>query len=247
MKKLFSTQLVLLIGLNVIYSVGFSQTIIDYQTWTGASGCNIFASPTSVPATINGTNGTITHITTIGQPVFNSLNKSVDLESKIVNVSQYQGTEYLLLVDFKQYYSYKITFNAALIKPQQTEPNALLRIDLNNGANGWNTLCNGTEIINPNGSGNLKQSQQIADIVFNDYVFNYYSLLSFESNLLIAAIPQAGTSTQKILIRKITIEETPPPVTFTLPTSTIFECGNTTPQTFTVTNVYGTTGITDYT
>lgn len=56
-----------------------------------------------------------------------------------------------------------------------------------------------------------------------------------------------GTATSWILIKKVTITETPPSVSFTLPTTTSFACGSTTPQTFTVTNVYGTAGITDYT
>ncbi|HET7115470.1 MAG TPA: hypothetical protein VFI29_03225 [Hanamia sp.] len=122
-----------------------------------------------------------------------------------------------------------------------------VRLDLNNGGNGGNTLCNGTGVIDASGSGGLKQSQQITSTTFTDYIFNYYSLASFEPYLVIAAIPQIGISSQTILIRKITIEETPPPVSFTLPVSLSFQCGSTTPQTFAVTNVYGTTGITNYT
>lgn len=137
--------------------------------------------------------------------------------------------------------------NAARIKPTQTEPNVLLRLDLNNGGNGGNTLCNGTGIIDASGSGGLKQSLQITSTTFTDYVFNYTSLLSVEPYLVIAAIPQSGISNQTILIRKITIEETPPAVTFTLsPSSPTISCGSTTPQTFTVTNVHNTPNVTNH-
>ena len=47
-------------------NAGIAQTIINYETWTGASGCNIFANSTNVPAAINGTNTTIAHLTAIG-------------------------------------------------------------------------------------------------------------------------------------------------------------------------------------
>lgn len=125
MIKIIASRLYLLVLLNIFTSIGFSQTIINYQTWTGASGCNIFASSTNVPATINGTNSTIAHLTAIGQPTYDNLDKSINLVSEIVNGSQNQGTEYTTTVNFKQGYSYKITLNAALIKPTQTEPNAL--------------------------------------------------------------------------------------------------------------------------
>ncbi|HET7115471.1 MAG TPA: hypothetical protein VFI29_03230 [Hanamia sp.] len=125
MIKIIASRLYLLVLLNIFTSIGFSQTIINYQTWTGASGCNIFASSTNVPATINGTNSTIAHLTAIGQSTYDNLDKSINLVSEIVNGSQNQGTEYTTTVNFKQGYSYKITLNAALIKPTQTEPNAL--------------------------------------------------------------------------------------------------------------------------
>ena len=66
-----------------VNKVGLSQTIINYETWTGASGCNIFSSSTNVPATINGSNTTIAHLTAIGQPTYDNVNKSVNIISRI--------------------------------------------------------------------------------------------------------------------------------------------------------------------
>jgi len=158
-------------------SVSYSQTIINYQTWTGASGCNIFSSPTSVPVTINGVNSNLTHLTAIGQPTYDNLDKSVNLVSETINSSQNNGTEYRITVDFKKGYTYKITINAARIKSEQTGGNVLLRLDLNNGGSGNNTLCSGTGIIDANASGDLKQSLAITSTTFADYEFNYTLLL----------------------------------------------------------------------
>lgn len=93
MKKIISSRLCLLILFITFSTITFSQTIINYQTWAGASGCNIFASSTNVPATINGVSGTVAHLTAIGQPTYDNVNKSVNLVSEIVNSSQNQGTE----------------------------------------------------------------------------------------------------------------------------------------------------------
>lgn len=123
----------------------------------------------------------------------------------------------------------------------------MLRLDLNIGGSGGNTLCSGTGVIDANGGGGYKQTLQITSTTFTDYVFNYNSLTTAQSYLMVAAIPQANSVDQTILIRKITITETPPPVTFTLPSSISLQCGTNAPQTFSVTNVYGTTGITNYT
>ncbi|MEO8820901.1 MAG: T9SS type A sorting domain-containing protein [Ginsengibacter sp.] len=244
MKKILASRLIALLLFYFLKSVSFSQTIINYQTWTGASGCNIFSSSTNVPATINGSNGSIPHLTAIGQPTYDNIDKCVALDCNIINGSQNQGTEYTTTVNLKQGYSYKITINAAIIKPTQTEPNSLLRLDLNNGGNGGNTQCNGTGIIDASGSGGLKKSQQINSQTFSDYVFNYATLSSLEPYLVIAAIPQAGISNQTIYIRKITIEETPP--TFTISANPPYtSCGSSTPVTFTINNP-PVTGITGY-
>jgi hypothetical protein len=139
--------ILLFAGSNAIV---FSQTIINYQTWTGASGCNIFASSTNVPATINGTNGNIAHLTAIGQPGYDNTNKSVNLASQIVD-DKNKGTEYRITMTFKAGYSYKVTINASRTKAQQTGSDVLLRLDLNTGGSGNNTQCNGTEIIDASG------------------------------------------------------------------------------------------------
>lgn len=226
---------------------GFAQTIINYETWTGASGCNIFASSTNVPATVNGNNATIAHLTAIGQPTYDNVNKSVNIDSRITG-GQNEGTEYRITSTFKQGYSYIITITAARIMSQQTGPNVLLRLDMNNGGSGNNTTCNGTGVIDANGSGGLKQSLQIGSNSFSDYVFNYSALSAQQAYLMIAAIPPAGSVLQTILIRKIKIEELPPAASFSISSSvSSLACGATTPVTFTINNNNNTPGITGYT
>jgi hypothetical protein len=247
--------LFILTFMGVIISA-HSQTIINYNTWTGASGCNVFSdpnnssNPVNVPCVINGSNSSIAHLTAIGQPTYDNTNKTVNLVSEI-NGSLNYGTEYRITVGFKQAYSYKITITAARIMSSQSGPNVLLRTDLNNGGSGSNNQCNGTGTIDANGSGNLKLSLQVTNSSFStsdtNYVFDYVSLSAAQNYLMIAAIPPAGSVYQTILIRRIKVEEFPPTATFTLsPSSHSVTCGFSTAQTFTVTNVYSTPNVTNY-
>ena len=140
MKKMITSRFYLLVLFITYSTIAFSQTIINYQTWTGASGCNIFGTLKNVPATINGVSSTIPHLTANGQPTYDNTDKSVNLQSVLINGSQYQGTQYAITYNFKKGYSYTITINAANIRSQPAETPGDLRIDLNNGGNGGNTL-----------------------------------------------------------------------------------------------------------
>ena len=168
--------------------------------------------------------------------------------SEIINSSQNQGTEYRTTVNFKLGYSYKITINAARIMSQQTGANILLRLDLNSGGSGANTVCNGTGIIDASGSGNLKQSLPITSASFLDYEFNYSSLSAAQAYLMVAAIPPAASVYQTVLIRRINVEEIAPPINFSLSPSTLaLQKGTSTTQTFTVNNVNNSLNVTGYT
>ena len=88
----------LLPGLLILNQLAYSQTttIINYQTWTGATGCNIFGSSTNVPVTVNGTNSTMAHLTNQGQPTYSGApTNAVDLDAKpTTNPNQIAGTQY---------------------------------------------------------------------------------------------------------------------------------------------------------
>ncbi|MBS1749777.1 MAG: hypothetical protein JST63_07725 [Bacteroidetes bacterium] len=185
-------------------------------------------------------------MTAIGQPTYDNVNKSINIDSRI-NGNQYEGAEYRITSTFKQGYSYVITVTAARIMSQQTGPNVLLRLDMNNGGSRSNTNCDGTGVIDANGSGGLKKSSEISSNSFSDYVFTYSALSAQQAYLMIAAIPPVGSVPQTILIRKINIIETPPGVTFTLsPSSSTINCGSITQKTFTVTNVNNMANVTNH-
>jgi hypothetical protein len=106
------TLTVLLSASNV-----FAQTVIDYEKWTGASGCNIFvtgtnsSNPVDVPANLNGSSGTLPHLSTIGQPAYDGTNKAVSLRCFAEidangNTIGFKGTEYQISYTFKQGYRY---------------------------------------------------------------------------------------------------------------------------------------------
>lgn len=241
---LFNLLITLLLSITINLN---AQTIVNYGSWNGASGCNIFANSTNVPSSVNGNNSNMAHLTAIGQPVYDNVNKSVNLDSRI-NSGQNQGTEYRMTVNFLQGFSYKITVTAARIMSSQTGPNVLLRLDLNSGGSGNNTQCNGTGVIDANASGGLKRSYQIGSTSFSDYVFDYTPLISPQTYMMVAAIPPAGSVPQTILIQKIKIEQTPPPATFTITPNPIpIVCGKTNPVTLTINNVNNTSGVTGYT
>jgi hypothetical protein len=170
MKNLQSKTTFLILILFIQKSIG--QTIIDYQAWNPSNPpCNIFANATNVPSSLNGNSITISHLTSVGQPVYNSSQGSVNITSKDSN--GIRGTEFRISYDFLKGASYKITVNALRIKTNNNDNDIYLRTDLNNGGSGTNTSCNGTGIIDLNTSGNLKVSKQILNSSIANYEFLY--------------------------------------------------------------------------
>lgn len=227
-------QVLLLLTLFICSST-FAQTVtINYQTWSGASGCNIFASAVNVNA--------VPHRTAIGQPTYSTTNHTVDLEC-----SGTTGTEYAITYDFKQGFSYKITVKASNIKSNSANANSNIRLNLTNGGSGVSTSCSGPQTIDVSLSGNMKQSLAINTGSYTDYVINYSVLANPFSHMMVAAVPTSGTGLQAMVIRSIIIEETlvNPELSLT-PTSVNTSCGNSITQTFTLNNPHNVPGITSY-
>lgn len=250
MKKYLMSFFVIWMAQSILSNL-LGQTIINYQTWTGATGCNIFSSSTSVPAITNGNNITVAHQSNIGQPEYSGgSTNAVSLGCFAVidangNTTAYKGTEFRLVYNFQPGNSYEIKINAACINGNS----ANLRILPNSGGNGSSTQCNGPADIDPNTSGNLYSNRVMSGgTTWTDYTYNYGAFASAQTLLNISAVPPVGSGTQTILIRKITITETPPTPTFTLsPSPTLnVPLGTNSPQTFTVTNVYNSPGVTSY-
>jgi hypothetical protein len=247
MKNRFSlVSLVLFFYLN-----SFAQTVIDYQAWSGASGCNIFASSTNVPATINGSNGNVVHLSLIGQPeYFGSGTDAVALQCFAVidnsgNTTGYKGTEYRISYNFKQGSTYQIKVIAQCINSSGASSNANLRLQPHGSSSGGSNQCNGPDNISSSTSGNLIQSISPGNS-FTEYTLNWSAFSSALSFLNVAAVPPIGSGNQTILIRKITIIETSSAELVLSPTSLATTCGSTISQTFTVTNPNNVQNITSY-
>jgi hypothetical protein len=215
----------------------FSQTIIDYQSISPAN-CNIFSPKINV--------NTIPHKTVFGQPAYNTTNKSVILKCDYTSNFN-KGTQYKLLYPFKQGYTYKITLSAKNMTAAafgNIYDQIGLYMDNDNSLTNGNSSCNGPEVVSLAGSVNT-----INPDFFVDYDFNFYTLSSNYSTFYVYSTPSVGCIPiiQNIEIKKITITETPPPVSFTIPATTAFACGSTTATNFSVSNVYGTSGVTNYT
>lgn len=183
-----------------------SQTIINYQTWSGSNGCNIFTTGIDVPCTVDGNVSTKKHIANIGQPRYSSFAVALDCDAN----SGLKGTKYEIQNNFKKDYTYKITVNASRIQSSQSA-NAVLVIDMNNGGNGSNTSCNGSGIVPTGGGSAIIKS--ITSNSFSDYIYDFTSPLSQNfSSLIIYDFSPAGSTPQTVFIRKITVTEFAPTV-----------------------------------
>lgn len=83
-----------------------AQTIIDYQTWTTYTGCNIFSSSTNVPAKLDGAATIIAHLSNIGQPQYDATDAAVSIScnpnyNPNSSFKDYNGTQYQITYNFK--------------------------------------------------------------------------------------------------------------------------------------------------
>ena len=228
-----------MVSLGFINTI-FSQTVIDYTVWS-TSQCNAF----NPPATVNG----IVHTSTCGRPQYNSTNHDIVLGCNNTSGFGY-GTEYKFAFNFKLNYSYSIKINAWAITSSTSEPFPKLRIDFNSASNGSGSANCSTaaESVNTTSALTNTNNQGISTGQFLDYTFPFSSLTVANGFLYVGAIPSLTTTVASIEIKKITITETPPPPTFTLAPATLnVTIGTSVSQTFTVTNVYSTAGVTGYT
>ncbi|MBC8032553.1 MAG: T9SS type A sorting domain-containing protein [Chitinophagaceae bacterium] len=194
-------------------SASAQTTIINYQTWTGASGCNIFASATSVPITVNGVASTSSHRTQIGQPTYSNANDAVSLVCRNKPGLGSFGTRYGLDYLFKSGFNYFIKVNAVAI--DSLPGGAQLSLTRNSGGNGINTSCTGPGFFFENG-------QFISSNGFQDYFYSFGPSLDFILNVGVMA---SVSNFHTILIRKITIDAVAIPSADPCITDIIFNSG----------------------
>jgi hypothetical protein len=230
----------------LIETIAFTQNItIDYQAWNPSSPpCNIFGSSTNVPAT-GTTSGTIAHRTRIGQPSYAATDLGILMRTEFVTTGNVnKGTSFIIDYNFKANYTYNITINAAA--NSNTSSNPFIRIDRNNNGGGGGNGCNGQDNINGNTGGN-PAAALISSTTFNDYPFGPFVQGSNQPSLEVSAFAASSGGFKTVVIRKITIVETPPAPVFTLnPNSSSIECGTSVTKNFVVTNVYSSPGTLSY-
>ena len=235
----------------MLTGIVYAQTItIDYEAWNPSNPpCRIFSGITNVPAT-GATGGTIQHITSAGQPFYNTTDKSVQIQTTYVagGAGTWKGGSFRIYYNFKNGYSYTIYVTAAAVENtlgNQFGPYFRLDVDNVTGGLASNAACNGAEQVTQNLSGN-PAAQKLSDNAMAEFQY-IMPPLGTQSTLNITAIPAQDGGTKTVRIRKIKIEETPPPVSFTLANPISVICGKANPVVLTVTNVYSTPGVTGYT
>ena len=230
----------------------YSQTVtIDYETWNPSNPpCRIFSGNTNVQAT-GATGGTITHISSIGKPYYNTTDKEIQIQTIYVSAGAgtWNGGSFRIFYNFKNGYSYTIYVTAAAVEKTegyQTGPYFRLDVDNSIGGLSTNTPCDGPEQVTQNLGGNPAARKLSLDVM-QEIQFVMPNLGS-QSTLNITAIPAQNGGVKTVRIKKIRIEETPPATSFTLASSTnAIICGSVAPITFNITNVANTPGVTGYT
>ncbi len=237
---------IILAILLLVETIAFAQNVtIDYQAWNPTSPpCNIFGNSTNVPAT-GTTSGTIAHRTRIGQPSYAAIDLGILMPTEFVTTGGvFKGTSFIIDYNFKANYTYTITINAAANTNSGLNP--FIRIDRNNNGGGGGNGCNGQDNINGSTSGNPAPAQ-ISSTTFVNYNFGPFVQGSNQPSLEVSAIPASNGGFKTVVIRKITIVETPPTPTFSLsPNSSSIACGTSVTRNFVVTNVYNSPGTLSY-
>lgn len=213
---------------------------IDYSyAQLSTTSCNIFASATDV--------ANYEHLTALSRPKY--ADNSVLLECKTNNSTSVLSSIYSIKYSFKTGYNYKISVYYKGIKDVADGfyPSVGIKTSTANGG-----TASGTDCVSPSvySKDNMNTFVQSASGSNYGWVLNLISFTATSNSdyLLVGAFPHNSTLyLASIYVRKIQITETPPPASFTLaPASLNISCGSATPQTFTVTNVNNTTGVTNY-
>lgn len=228
-----------------------AQQTIDYISGFGSpdnisSSCNLFNA--SSPYTI----GTFKHWPVSGG-VLRSLGSPIELKTKGgQSSSTTRGTAYAFEYAIKKDYKYSITINAyrqnflnnvkinfelgvrtALPNPNNdgTDPTACASVTLNQlTAVQTGKISEG--LIENKDAANI----QVLQNWLSSSARSYFTILAYGGN---------NGEDASLFINSITITETAPTPTFTINPISL-QCGTTANQTFTVTNVYNSPGITNY-
>jgi hypothetical protein len=240
-KKNFKIALSLIIFFYNVQS--FSQvttTTILYDATSGLSttACNVFDPPVSIGGKL--------HTGVIGGATYSDANGLKLPTQYTYATDKTLRTDYKISYSFKSGYTYSIEITAfGDISTGSSYPTIGGGFFTTQGLTNTSTSCTVGDIAG--------FPQQGAFLIAVSNTANVYAPINNVVGaanydyLLLEAYMNSTTQnvSANVYIKKIIIKETPP-VSFTLPVTTSIPCGSTTAQTFTVTNVKGTTGITNY-
>ena len=240
----------LIIYSSIIYSQPITHTISYPSCGLSTSLCNCLNVATSRVI------GGYTHYPVCGGVKFDGTN--LNLQTQYGNtISTNMGTAYAFAFPFKAFYSYTLKIDAygtdgsgnnvnfpelqisilnALPDPNITNPGPCGPVD----ENSWAGLLSG--IWNDTYIGPTLTTYSFIGLA-RTYIPN-----STATRYITVLAKNGSSSLNAAYINKITIIETPPTPTFTLsPASITKACGTAISQTFTVSNVYNSSGVTGYT
>lgn len=221
----------------------FSQTtttiLYDVSSGLSTTKCNVFDPPLSVGGRV--------HTGVIGAATFSTANGLTLPTNYTASPQHVNRSDYKISYLFKAGYLYQIEITASGFASNSTNYPSLGVALFTNALNYTSISCIAGDIggFPQIGSVMITPVNSIPTI-YSPSSANFISPFDFDYLLIEATCRAAEDLSDLLYIQKVKIIETAP-VSFTLPGSTVFACGSTAPQTFTVTNVYGTAGITDYT
>lgn len=218
---------------------GKSQTIDYAYEQLSTSSCNIFASTTVVD--------NYNHLTALSRPKYSD--NSILLDCKANNSTSVLSTIYSINYSFKVGYNYKISVYYKGVKDAADPfyPNVGFKISITNGGTDAGSNCVSPSSYSLSNANSFTQGSSGSSYAWANNLVNV-TITQAANYLLVGAFPYPNTSyLASVYIRKIQIVETPPPMPFTLPSTTNVPCGSASPVTFTVTNVNNTPNVTNYT
>ncbi|MBZ4398072.1 hypothetical protein [Myxococcus sp. AS-1-15] len=226
-------------------SSALAQRTVTYNSSSGLSTgiCNVFN--LSTPAKVND----IIHYPVSGGARFNG--SAVILEAQAGNTSASNlGTAYALKVGFKAGRKYTLAVTASKISddpvssphlifsvrtslpaPNETQPTSCGPV----GADRWSMLLD-----------DVVGAAYISSATASNYPLTEWTASEDLDYLFVLATQGSSTKSTQVLINKISITETIPPVFSLTPASIALACGDTSARTFTVNNLGGIPNVTAY-
>jgi len=237
--------LVLFCGKTALTQTTTTTIVYDNTSNLSITACNVFAytSP-DPPISVGGK----LHTGVIGEAKYSATNGLVLPTNYTFSSGHVNRTDYRISYPFKSGYIYSIeitAFGDASIS--STYPSIGTNLYTSSGLTFTSTSCGAGDKQGFGPQGSLFSiTVNGTSKAYSPQGANFTSPNDFDYLLLEATCFAAQNITANAYIQKIKIIETPP-ISFTIPATTIFACGSTTAINFSAANVYNTTGITNYT